>query len=709
MSVQVITASPIPSSDDQFPTEAATSTPTPTPYPFTFPDFPEELLIEILPVECPGIGSQAYYDPTPYLATSSQAVDFPVVLTRGELIVVTTSSDEVNADLSSLVALLENPGADGISLREALMLANNAPGEYTIQFDPDLAGAVIQVGSWEPRELPPLESGSVVITGDIDGDQQPDITLENHINAPNEENSAFGLRIHSSHNTLFGLGFSGFAVGVFFDAPSTDQIYTDNTLSHLFIEGESGIVLYSGEGSDDVPIIASNNRWENTRLTGNTIIAHNGSGISFSMHRASMDHVAYLTIVNNHIQVVNEGTTSRGNGIDVSPGFGSGSDGNTAKSILIQGNVIEGNPTSAIGLASGFMGAEGNVVKDVHILENTVRITYTYTEYIHTSGIHVSAGFWVNQVGNEISDIVVAGNTLEGNPEISVLISSGAVGSSKNLVERIFFHNNRIRVTQPAREDGIPISAIGITTGDGASDYYDPNYAPIVYPNDNILRDVWISGNVIEGQGGYGIMLSTGDPGVERNNVERIYIIGNEFQPFFPEMGILVNAISLEHGGSGDNHISEVFIQQNTIRYTNLRGEFGGEEFVSGGIILSAGNGASRNYTEDIWVVANEISSPAPGINLVAGWAQPQFPPSVGNTIRNVRLWCNDVAEQPDLLEPLFPGIKGINLAGGWGKSKDNKVTDITTFGNRVAGIDDDVSVFDNAGSGSEGNLVNYP
>ena len=175
-------------------------------------------------------------------------------------------------------------------------------------------------------------------------------------------------------------------------------------------------------------------------------------------------------------------------------------------------------------------------------------------------------------------------------------------------------------------------------------------------------------------------------------------------------MGVLITAISLEHGGNGGNVISEVFIQQNTVDYTTLRERHDEEEFVSGGMVLSAGNGASGNLTEDIWIVANEISSPAPGINLVAGWTQPQFqfPPSVGNTIRSVHLWCNMITEHPGALEFMYPGIKGINLAGGWGLASGNRVENIEVYKNGVAGIENDVSVFHNAGESAKDNLVDY-
>jgi hypothetical protein len=693
LSQELATQSPIP-------TETFTITPYPNLLPF--PAFPLDILVTQLPESCLGVGSKAYSEPS--FDSIEQFNETTInVSEHGVTITVNSGLDESNGNTASLDALLVNPGADGITLREAIEVTNHEPKEYTINFDPVLIGSTVYVGSWNHTELPPLEGGSVIINGDIDGDLEPDIFLVNEVAELTENNAIFGLRIHSSNNLVHALGISGFTVGIFFDAPSSNQGYINNTIIRAVIEGQGGVGLYSSQGSDAL-LSETHNRWEGIRIIGNKITSHNGSGISFSMHWSAAETIENLIIIDNQILM-----DSGGNAIELSPGFGSGFDSNRITKVLIANNVIEGNPTSGIALMAGFMGSGNNTIQQVQILGNTIRGSYSDEEYLHTSGIYISAGFWINQDRNEISDILVADNYIEGNSETSFLLSSGAVGSNGNLVERIRFSNNHIKVTQHSREDRVPVMAIGITTGDGASDYYDPDCQPVVYPNDNILRDVWISGNLIEGQGGYGIMVSTGDPGSERNQIEHIYLVGNEFRPFFPEAGILISAISLEHGGIADNVISEVFIQQNSIYYTNLREEFDGSEFVSGGIVLSAGNGASFNLTHDVWMVANEIAGPAPGINLVAGWGQSDFPPSIGNTIQDVHIWCNIVVENPDLLDAIFPGIKGINLGGGWGLAQDNLITAIDLTENLVAGVEDDFSVFDNVGEGSQGNLVHIP
>jgi hypothetical protein len=62
-------------------------------------------------------------------------------------LVVSTNDDVVNGDTSSPCALIANPGPDGISLREALLAANNATGSgvVTITFAGTLAGTTIAV------------------------------------------------------------------------------------------------------------------------------------------------------------------------------------------------------------------------------------------------------------------------------------------------------------------------------------------------------------------------------------------------------------------------------------------------------------------------------------------------------------------------------------------------------------------------------------
>lgn len=73
---------------------------------------------------------------------------------RAADLTVTTTADVVNGDVSSPAALVASPGPDGISLREAIMAANAAPGPHTITLSAGLAGQTIALAWWLPPHHP---------------------------------------------------------------------------------------------------------------------------------------------------------------------------------------------------------------------------------------------------------------------------------------------------------------------------------------------------------------------------------------------------------------------------------------------------------------------------------------------------------------------------------------------------------------------------
>jgi len=115
-------------------------------------------------------------------------------------LVVATTDDVVNGDTSSPCALIANPGADGISLREALLAANNATGSgtITIAFTPALAGATIAL----TERFAPITRSQITLTG-LANNGQPNIT----INASGAANPGPLLFIAASFFTMSGLNF----------------------------------------------------------------------------------------------------------------------------------------------------------------------------------------------------------------------------------------------------------------------------------------------------------------------------------------------------------------------------------------------------------------------------------------------------------------------------------------------------------------------
>jgi hypothetical protein len=94
-------------------------------------------------------------------------------------IVVNTDADVVdppfNADgLCGSGTIADLPSAGGqVSLRDAIIAANNTPGQQTIKFAPSLSGATIVLTG--PLFLC---GGHTTLNGDANGDDTPDVTVD---------------------------------------------------------------------------------------------------------------------------------------------------------------------------------------------------------------------------------------------------------------------------------------------------------------------------------------------------------------------------------------------------------------------------------------------------------------------------------------------------------------------------------------------------
>jgi hypothetical protein len=90
------------------------------------------------------------------------------------VLTVSTTADVVNGDVSSPAALIAHPGSDGISLREAIIASDSAPGRHAITFARSLAGATITPTAY----LPAFTRGNTALIGLTTADGQPAVTLD---------------------------------------------------------------------------------------------------------------------------------------------------------------------------------------------------------------------------------------------------------------------------------------------------------------------------------------------------------------------------------------------------------------------------------------------------------------------------------------------------------------------------------------------------
>ena len=482
-------------------------------------------------VNCGDIGVEGY-QPT------SLPVTIPdVILERGTVITVTTSSDvDDGGGGSSLPDLLDNPGSDGISLREALEVTNQDPGIYTIRFADHLVDATIDIEGL----LTPLCGGNVIINDDITGDGRPDITID-----------GAGFVVSSSGNTLHALTIQNSREGVQFNPlTSTNTTFANNVVSNLQMRDidEKGILLLAGWAD---PAMIPNSPEPAPISSTNMTLANN---VVSNLQTRDIDEV----------------------GILLSPGGGDTAEltpmtGNQWVNTLIIGNEIEAGET---GIILEFPYSAGNRIEKTRIINNTIRIEGAKWG----GGIHLIAGFWVDSVDNKIVDTLIANNTIElggSDDSFCIRVAAGDCGASRNIVDGVRIVGNRIRMGRPG--DPEPVNAgIALIAGDSSTAYIDPTYRPIAYPEDNILRNVWIEDNIIEGQGWRGIDITAGYGGARYNTIKDVFVLGNLLDIDPPDVPPAVISITAgpsdEPGRSSDgmrvtshNEVSDITIQWNTI------------------------------------------------------------------------------------------------------------------------------------------------
>jgi hypothetical protein len=437
---------------------------------------------------------------------------------QGTVITVTSSTDGLNGDTSTVARLIAHPGPDGLSLREAIVATNEDPGSYTIEFSPDLAGAVI-----EPEtSLEPLSSGGVVINGDIDGDGEPDVAIR----GPSADEHAFGLRISSSDNTLYALELIDWDQGVSLSPPepATGTIYGNNTLANLVIRDvRLGILLNSPGGGED-NVRDTQNRWIDTQIVGNRIEAF--AGITLGLAFTVGDVVDGIVIERNEIALVDVGDGPPSEGaISLAAGFWDGSTGNQFTDVVIADNTITG-AASGITLNAGAVGASGNMISGVRISNNSIDVD--------TTALLVFAGdastAWADPNHtpvaypdhNTIRDIEILDNMIKWTFDIGILITAGQPASHIT-VENVRIAGNDL--------DGSGAQAIGIHTGAG-SDFPEDIRRSI----GNQLSAVRIEDNVIrfdsqpQPQPPGAIVLMTGEAMSDGHQMRDVRISGNHIE-----------------------------------------------------------------------------------------------------------------------------------------------------------------------------------
>ncbi|MCA9145020.1 MAG: DUF4347 domain-containing protein, partial [Planctomycetales bacterium] len=321
-------------------------------------------------------------------------------------LVVDTTSDVVNGDTSSIVALLIDKGADNaISLREAIMAMNNtANGAMPDEIHFNIAG----VGVHTISLLSPLPNITEAVILDATTQNGYSGIPLIQVVSPVAAGNGFSLQAGSDGSTIRGFVIGGFSgTGV--------EILSDNNVVELnYIGTNSNGTLANGNNRGVEIKGAQNNQVLNNLISGNL-----GEGIWLNQ---SVAPGSGNIVQGNLIGTLVNGAGDLGNGLN---GIRIESAGNTIGGTGVgQGNTISGNDNNGI-LLTG-INASGNV-----LLGNKIGVSSSGAVGIRNtfSGVVIENGARLNVIGD--STDAAGKNVISGNTQFGVVIrGTGTQGNT---------------------------------------------------------------------------------------------------------------------------------------------------------------------------------------------------------------------------------------------------------------------------------------
>lgn len=425
-----------------------------------------------------------------------------------------------------------------VSLREAIIAANNTSGPKTITFAPSLSGGTININfrrsgaDTTPDPLPSLCGGNTTISGDLNGDNIPDITLNGSAlpTGSPERGNFRGIRIISSRNTVNGLAFTNFADGGIDVASFTKQFETaDNVVSYNTVTGGNlGILVFAGSAGGKNPVAGIT---ANTTVIGNTISGTKAHGIMVFTGDADGSSVRGTTITKNKIRdnagigifaftfgsnssITN--TSIRDNEVfgNISHGIASWSftgRNNSVTGLVVDRNKVHDNSFTGIAITGGICGGSQNTM-EATISQNTLMRNGPSDG---TSGIYAAGG-----VSSCTSDppaasqnqltVTITKNTLIDNLGAGIGVIVGQVRAESNTV------------TPTITDNTVTSSGTGIFVGGGVGSWRTFS-GPA---NNNTVNATTFSGNRVESTR-VGIGLAGGLSGRANSNIVNAQLQGN--------------------------------------------------------------------------------------------------------------------------------------------------------------------------------------
>lgn len=349
----------------------------------------------------------------------------------GVVVVVSTVADTVNGDVSSVSALAARPGADGISLREAITAADKTPGRHAITFASALAGRTIAPSG----VMPAFTRDDISVVGLTTSDGQPAVTLDGSSSGGGGLLAVFASGVTISHLRFVGMQGDKPAVTVHAGVPGGELAVHDVRLeANVFTNGGSfGVGIWIGT---DFP--------GHLPRTSPTDLYPGAVGASLTN----------ITVAHNLIQ----GFTDDGINVGL-PGTNCSIHGLVIEDNTLADNTGAGSP--ALELDPNFT---ANSIVGTQILRNTFIGNWAG---IHLNGavggFKAADGSAAPSTGNTVTGTVISQNTFSGNKQGIAL--NGGAGSSSATGNTVV----DTAISDDVFANNAPFGAIGILGGgDGA-------------------------------------------------------------------------------------------------------------------------------------------------------------------------------------------------------------------------------------------------
>ncbi len=596
-------------------------------------------------------------------------------------VTVNSTTDISDGDTSSIAALTATPGPDGvISLREAIIAANNTVGADVINFN--IAGAGVK--TIVPLSLLPTITSPVT----IDGYTQPGSSANTLAVGDNSVhlielngNSALvnALTITAGSSTVRGLVINRFNSGSTGASAIRLEAMGNNKVEGCFLGLNTSGLTATGISPFALLIVSSpNNMIGGTTPATRNVALSSQSGISINNPASSG-----TTIQGNYIGVNAPGTAgflSGGvslinTGVSIGGGTGTGSSNN-----LIGGttagarNVISGTQSHNIMLNDS--DTTGNVIQGNYIGTNATGTasgsgTGNGITLLRTSGVTIGG------------TTTGAGNLISGNSGVGILITneSGPSRTIPSTIQGNLIGTNAAGTAAVTNSIGVQIAAgQKITVGGTAAGARNiisagTNHGLVIQDSDNLVQGNFIgtdiNGTAKLGNAGDGVIVSglfgltvTGVTIGGTTAAARNIISGNGLNGI--DLGaatttvIQGNFIGTDVNGTGNLGNAQIGISLNSVNNT-----IGGVSAGAGNIIAFNGSAPGRydssgvvltGFSTGISIRGNSIfSNAALGINLSGG------------TENTSGVTANDSCDADDGANHLqnFPVITSAMSAGG--------------------------------------------